>query len=286
MTSTPALNNSSDLKVQESIEKTLRILRKRNGYKQFVSNIGYPEESKNKDRSEVVSKIRSLTHTTNRAETCLKDFKSLYVDKPWNQDKNTAAYLLIGRSLSSLKSIYILAQEGKYIETIELSRSAQESLDLAFTLTEEGNESQLHNWFLGKTISHKHSRKSLDRAVNTIRPRDDQVPYADLKAYVYGIYSKYTHTSYIVLLETIDIFHEDIDFNNVAGFHYLNKFFSAVVKQLLFSILLQLKGQFSRNKNNSAVETINTLISKLPDMTATEDEVHKIIAGLYSPKKT
>jgi hypothetical protein len=123
---------------------------------------------------------------------------------------------------------------------MDLARSAQESLDLAFLFLEDGNDDLLLKWFAGKIIKNEEARKAFDKYLNAGTVSLETLPIKEAKAHMYHIYSMYTHSSYGALLDSVDVFREDLDFEGQAGFHYTNRNFH-VVRSLASSIILNLK---------------------------------------------
>jgi hypothetical protein len=62
-----------------------------------------------------------------------------------------------------------------------------------------------------------------------------------MKAGIYGGLSKYSHVSYIALLEAYDIFHHDFDFERIAGYHWVLNSSLPYLHTEIHSVIITLK---------------------------------------------
>jgi hypothetical protein len=261
-------------------EERVQKLRSGIGRRKFISDISYPEKDKLRNKFLVANKVEFLAKLLPEIKNCIKRFKQISVPQIWEQDAATATYLLISKAYSNLETILLLASVGKTFEIIEIARSGQEALDLAFLFQEEGQEQKLKEWYKGKIIKNQVARQAMHKAINKMGASKDNLPMYDMKSEVYWIYSLYTHSSYAALLDSVDVFHEDFDFQTISGFHYTNRNFDIAAKQLAISILLELKNASTKVRDLKNVNDVDKILVKLGNYKASPDEIAAIL-GRY-----
>lgn len=263
-------NRASRLK--ERLEK----LKSRRARRYFLSNMSFPENEKQKDRDFIISSLHVIENVLPKVKDLVKGIRT-HIEYIWDQSPILAAYLLMGKALSNLESIISLAKGGHVLEVVELIRSGQESLDLAFLFMEGGQEQRLNKWFNGEIIENAKARKALQTAINKMGFR---YPVKSLKSEVYKTLSLYTHSSYGALFDAIDIYHEDFDFDKYAGFHYTREYLPTV-EDLLVKILLELKNIFVKQKDMIRLDATEKLLKEFSSSFASESEIRDI-SKLYS----
>lgn len=147
---------------------------------------------------------------------------------------------------------------------------------MAFLFLEDGQEERLQNWFKGKIIDNKLARESFHRILNSGLLNISGMPVYDTKTDIYGVYSLYTHSSYAALLDAVDVFHEDFDFERISGLYYTLRYFDTIVKNLIVSMLLELKNIFTKYKNLEKIDQVDRLLEKVGNYKATEQEIKQI----------
>src|SRR3989344_935974 len=259
----------------ERIKDRVQKLKNRKGHNYFLSNLTYPENEKQKTKHQLQQAAASLEEKMPEIKTLIKSIK-FSISHIWEQNAITAVYILICKTYGNLETIITLAKDGRNVEIMELARSGHESLDLAFLFLEEGQEERLKSWFEGKIIDNKTARETLHKVLNSGELNSTELPVYDNKTDVYGIYSLYTHSSYVALLDTIDVFHEDFDFEGISRLHYTLQYFDAIVKQLMISLLLELKNVFTKLTNLEAVKHVDKLLGEMGNYKASEAEIKEI----------
>ena len=257
-------------------------IKERKGYRYFQSNIAYPENEKKRLKYELSKSIEIVQMQMPEIKGIIKSIKR-FVPQVWEQDSITAVYLLMGKAYSNLETMLVLAKEGHNIEIVELARSANESLDLAFLFLEEEGEEKLKEWFKGKIIANKDARKVFHKVLNSGVLKFTNLPVYDAKTDVYSIYSEYTHSGYGALIDAVDIFHEDFDYERISGLHYTLRNFEGITKNLAISILIELKNIFLKYKDLDSFDKVETLLKEIGKPLATMVEV-KEIYDQYSKK--
>lgn len=262
---------------EKRINEHLQKIKNRTGHFYFISNIAYPENEKIQAKYGVFKSIVPYEKILPIIEKIIKDIKINYIKHIWDQNAITAVYLLIGKAYGNLETMISLAKEGRNFEIIELARSGHESLDLAFLFLEEGQEKRLESWFKGEIIENKKARETLHRALNSENIPNKNLPMYDLKTTVYNTYSLYTHSSYAALLDSIDVFHEDFDYERVSGFHWTLRNFDVTIGNLTIGLLLELKNIFTKYKNLEGIVKADRLLAKMGNYKASEEEIKDII---------
>lgn len=261
--------------LEERINDRIEKLKSRKGHYYCISNLTYPENQKQKSRYQLQQATALLEEKMPEIKELIKSIKG-YIPYIWEQNAITAVYLLICKTYGNLETIIALAKDGRNVEIIELARSGHESLDLAFLFLEEGQEERLKSWFKGKIIDNKIARETFHKVLNSGVLNATDLPVYDSKTDIYGVYSLYTHSSYAALLDTIDVFHEDFDFEGISGLHYSLQYFDAIVKNLMISLMLELKNIFTKYKILENINKVDRLLEQLGNYKATEEEVRDI----------
>jgi hypothetical protein len=92
-------------------------------------------------------------------------------------------------------------------------------LDLITLFLLEGDTSTtLEKWFAGDIIANERARQAIDKFFS--QSLEEALPVKEGKAGIYGGLSHYTHLAYPAMLDLIDVFERDFDFQRTAGFHY------------------------------------------------------------------
>lgn len=261
--------------LEERINKRLEKLRSRKGYNYLLTHLDYPANQKRLDESTINTQIKAIEDALPEIKKLIKQIKK-YVLHIWDQTKYAAVYLLLGKALSNLETIIFLAKKGHNLEMVDLARSGTESIDLAFLLFEDSQNQQLEKWFKGKIIENEKARKTFDKLVNQLNSATVKLPVEEMKKEVYRTYSLYTHSSYPALLDAVDVFHEDFDFERYAGYHYASRNLHAV-QDLAVKILLELKNIFVYCKNQNCLNGVDKLLKKIGHIDMTPEEIAETI---------
>jgi hypothetical protein len=255
--------------------KRVNKLKTRDAYRYFLTNLAYPQDEKLATKYKVSKSLKLIENKLPEIKDIIRSIKK-YIPHIWDQNAITAVYLLLGKTYSNLETILSLAKGGHNLEIVEIARAAHESLDLAFLFLEDGQEKRLENWYKGKIINNKKARELLHRIINTEKNSKVNLPIYDTKTDIYGIYSLYTHSSYSALLDSVDVFHEDFDYDRIAGMHYTLRYFDAIIINLVTSLLLELKNVYVKLKNLEKIQEIDNLLNILGNHKATPEEIKEI----------
>jgi hypothetical protein len=196
-----------------------------------------------------------------------------------------AVYLLLGKAFSNLESTLLLGREGKSFEAMEICRSGKEALDLVYLFLECENAKHLEKWFEGKIVENKIARdfqhEHLNRELKENFP-DHELPVDVFKAGIYKVLSAYTHSSYAGILDCIDVFNHDFDFDKRAGYHYILEN-SHVVEDLARQLVQMLRFTFIKLNDQESLLKANALYQHF-DNDISEEEYERIIAEHINKK--
>lgn len=266
--------------LEERIRKRLEKMKSRNAYRYFLSHLDYPNTQKRLNESVINTQLKGIEDVLPEIKKLLKQDKK-YTTQIWDQTKYSAAYLLLGKAFSNLEAIILLAKNGHNLEMVDLARSGTESVDLAFLLFEDDNSNLLEKWFKGKIIENERARKSLHKIINQSKAKESNLPVEEMKKEAYKIYSLYVHSGYSALLEIVDVFHEDLDFERHAGFHYTRRNLYAV-QDLAVKILLQLKNIFVLSKDQENLAEADRLLKQVGHVDMTPEEIAKVVDEYFN----
>jgi hypothetical protein len=258
---------ASNNKLREGLEKRIQAridkLKKRQAYFYFTNHIIQPQQNKASDESIILQSLKKIENNIPNIKNLIKSVRK-FIPHIWDQTQISAAYLLIGKAFSTLETALILAKIGHNLEIVELVRSGHESTDLASLFLDDDEGKYFKNWFKGKIIENAKARAGFQKTINRLGIDNSIKSYynlsvKDTKRDVYGVYSLYTHSSYAALLDAIDVFHEDYDFNRNAGFHHTAKNLH-IIESLAINILLSIRNVFIKCQDfDSDLEAVNLL---------------------------
>lgn len=261
--------------VSDRIKEKIRLLKTRAGHRKLISDLLFPSREKEKSRQIATQYADILDKKIKDLEPLIRLLRS-HIDYIGDPDKFVAAYLLIGKSFTSLKAIAILVRQGYSFQIVELVRSSIESLNLAVLFLENGQEKLLNQWFSGEIIGNSTAREILNTAINDMNKASGNkpVPMKEALSDIYSIYSSYTHSGYSALFDFIDVFKEDFDFDQYSQFHYNRKNLD-LVTHLYVNILLGLKNYYIRAKDEENLAKIEALLREESGSFASPAEIGK-----------
>lgn len=265
---------------EDRIKERIQKFKERKGYLYFLSHIDYPEKQKASEKHRLYQGIKEFETSLPEIKKIIKRIKK-FIPQIWDQNKITALYLLIGKAYMDLEAMLLLAREGHSYEVIELGRSGKESLDLAFLFLEAPDNDKLDKWFKGEIIVNEFARKLFHSVLNANMPSQRNLPVYAAKKDIYDIYSEFTHSSYAAILDLIDVFHEDIDYSKLSGFHYSLKYFDTSILNLAFELLLTLKSIFLNLSDEKTVNEIDILLKSFGKLKATPQEINNTLKEYY-----
>lgn len=258
---------------QERISKRVDKLKSGKAQRAFKTDPKIVDVFREKDIAYISERTNQLKLLTPEVYKLIIGIRSNF-DHIWDQNKFAASYLLIGKAFSNFETVINLVKNGKCLEMVEVARSGQESLDLVFLFFDKP-DTYLEKWFNGEIIDNSIARKAFHDSVNEVN--SEPLPVYELKNEVYKIYSLYTHSSYGAILDYIDVFREDLDFNGVSGLHYSRKYFEPIVANLLINILLALKNVYGTIGDKNSYKKVDKLLELSGHVNLSTDQIKKIL---------
>lgn len=246
-----------DEEVKKLIKNHIDKLKSHEGKKFTERNKLYPQQQREKDLQEIPRKSAGLKSVYSEIEERIKKLKNLIPDIT-EQAPLCAVYLVFGKVLQTWRVIFLLNERGYSFETMELNRSIIENLDLIHTFHLDKNTTHLSKWFQGEIITNAVARNLIDEYIKNSVNTQGLSPY-DMANDVYRGFSKYTHCSYAALLESIDVFNEDFDWNGYAGAYYSLKYINAL-ESTMISTLITLKHIYLELKDMGSYKEIDKIL--------------------------
>lgn len=259
--------------VDERIKKRVDKLESGKAREYFLANIGYPKKQQAIDKHAINKSTKSVEDLLPELSTSIKLIRP-HFNKIWDQNNIVAAYLLLGKTYKTLHSVINEAKEGNPVGVVELTRSGQEAIDLVFLFLDEKGEKYLERWFKGQIISNSVARKVINETVNEMLAASTKQPalVEKMKNDVYWIYSLYTHSGYGAMLDMVDVYYQDFDFNKYAGFHYAKQYLH-LIQNLVVNLLLGMKNVFVYCKDLDGVSKMDKQLDIFQSLFATPEEI-------------
>ena len=208
--------------IKKLIEDRVYKLKTHIGKNYLKQNLLYPEQQKNNDLVQIQKEVIRLQAVHSQIKDRIKKFKEFIPDIT-EQTVFCAVYLVYGKILQTWEAIFLLSLRGYNFDVMELTRSISENIDLIKVFHLDKDEKYLKQWFEGNIIEHKVARQLEDKFLKEVGLKiieeHNLSPY-DMATDVHRTFSKYTHCSYAALLDSVDVFNEDFDWNGYASTHY------------------------------------------------------------------
>lgn len=246
---------------EERINDKLQKIKSGKAKRAIISDFTIASRQRDKNKSDIDGHLIKIESTIPK----LKDLLILYrkhIPHISDQNKFCASYLLICKAFGTLKPIMSIAREGASHEVVELVRSGIEALDLSLLFLEEDGI-LLNKWLKGEIIGNAEARKKYDEIINAEKKAgEEHIPLRAVKSDVYGTYSIFTHNGYSALLESVDPYLEDYDFNKSSGFRYTFREMH-LIDNLVINIILSLKEAFLKTTDPYAYEEADKLLKEI-----------------------
>jgi len=214
--------NNLDKQVEGLIKDRVLRIRGRLGKKYLRYNLLYPEQQRDKDLEQVKNEIKNIQNVHFQMKNHIKGLRKFIPDIT-EETILCASYLIFGKVIQTWETIFVLCLKGYNFDVMELIRSIGENLDLIKTFHLDSDQKYLKQWFGGQIITHDIARRLEEKFIKKnnqeFLEKHNLSPY-DMATDIYRTFSKYTHCSYAALLDSVDVFNEDFDWNGYAGAHY------------------------------------------------------------------
>ncbi len=246
----------------------------------------YPETRKERDRQDIIQSLQQFESIHQKILPHICDLRKLIKDMT-ERTMICAIYLLFGKMMQTLEVIFLLAKEGRNQEVGELVRSVNENCDLISLFILNSSDEYLNKWFDGEIIEHAKAREAIHKFLNRLNLQDpvskEELPVYEVSTYIYRVFSKYTHSSYAALLDSVDVFNKDFDFHRFAGYHYIKRNFH-IIRNAMVETLLRLKTLYlALSDNDNYLKVDNILKEIMP--TVTEEEIKNILEKFTQKKR-
>jgi len=212
-----------DEEMKKFIEDRVALIKKGDAKRHMYVNMFYPEQTKKKDAAFIKEEIDKIKSIHSKTLPYIKKLRELINDIT-ERTEICAIYLIYGKIIQAFDSIFLLSAEGFNFEVMELCRSINESLDLIKLFHLDVSHQYLNDWFDGKIIDNKIAREAEHKLLTSggIEAVDSGIidPY-DMITEIYRVFSKYTHCAYGAILDSVDVYHHNFDWNKYGGFHYM-----------------------------------------------------------------
>ncbi len=252
---------SLDEKIKQLIQDRVAKMRAHRGRKYFEQNPSYPQQQQGKDLQDIQEKLKGLESIHFQIEEKVRKLKSL-IPEISEQTTLCAVYLIYGKVLQTWEAIFLLARRGYNFEIMELTRSINENLDLIHTFHLDKEQTHLKKWFEGEIITNRVARRLSDEFIKkgSIKSVEEHglSPYS-MATDVYRGFSKYTHCSYAALLDSVDVFNEDFDWNRYGGAHYTLRNMEAL-KNAMVTTLIALKMTYMELKDPESYKEVDNIL--------------------------
>src|SRR5262245_33390971 len=166
------------------------------------ANPTLPAQEQITNSGQILVEVLKLRETWNEVMPYIRHIRSIVGDL-LAQNKLVASYLLFGKFSQGLQAIFMLLEKGFHYEALEIVRSNREALDLIpLFLREPDDSALLKQWFAGDIVENAKAREAADRYLKEAAEKAGMtVPIEGLKSGIYRGLSKFSHVSYLALLD-------------------------------------------------------------------------------------
>lgn len=250
-----------DKHAKDLIQKRIKQIKESNAKKYLMIDMLFPEKQKKKDEAAINQALFKIEGVYSQFKAEIKNLK-LQIPDITEQTVKCAVYLVYGKVCHTWEAVFILAKNGFNFEVMELARSINENLDLIQVFHLDKTGKHLADWFDGKIIDNKTARQiEHDFIIKGDLPsikEHDLSPY-DMSTDVYRVLSKYTHCSYVALLDSVDVYSHNFDWNKYGGFYYVNHNFHEI-ESTMISTLITLKLTLQETGDHANFDKVNKLL--------------------------
>ncbi len=200
-----------------------------------------------------------------------------------DQTRFGASYLLFCHVMQTWQAVFLLARNGFHYEVMELLRSISESHDLIFLFMSKGEEGgYLQRWFAGEVIKNAVAREAMHGYVNNRQKivQGEEIPTAHMMSGVYEGLSKYTHTSYMALLDSFDVYNHDYDHGRVASTNYLVTSSLPYAGGTMKATIIAFKHFFQEVDDENTFQELDEILRSIAPEMGDEEMVKKKISSI------
>lgn len=246
--------NLTILTIQDLIKNHIKYIQNEGTSKILKSNPNFPKTVQLRNKEAIERHVSEIEKIHNSLIPFVKKIKTKYIQDITQKNLNCALYLLICHILKTWEAIFLLAKNNFNNEMLDLIRHVYETVGLITLFTNK--EDLLKKWFAGEIIPHRKSRKALENLINS-----KTIDIYNAQNFQYELLSQYTHSSYSVMLELVDVFTKDFDFNNFSGSHFTKENLT-YLDTIMTSTIIALKTIFTHLNDLTTLQEINTLFEE------------------------
>jgi len=264
------MNNKSKAAVKKVIASQLMAIKDPITKMLVELNPEHPKLEKQRQQKQIKEQVAEMEVIYEEMLPFIKNLKK-HINSITEETQICAIYLILGRVAKGMKALFLLTKEGMQYEAVETARSIQESLGLVTTFILPKYSEYLPKWFEGQIVKNSVSRKASHELLNP----DElgvEISIEEMENDIYTLFSQYAHTSYAALLTSINVYTEDIDFENITGAHRSATNFQSVVKATMISLLHSLRFVYMfLLKDISESDKITKIVDKISPPPTHED---------------
>ena len=234
-----------------------------------------PIREKQSNSEQLLVQVEELADIWNEVLPHIRKLGSM-IDDVLGHNKLVACYLLFGKVSQGVAASFLLLRNGFHYEVIEIIRSNREALDLIrlFIAAPEGS-AQVKRWFAGEIVKNAKAREVADRQLREFSEMTKvEQSLEGVQGGIYSGLSHYSHVSYSALLDSYDVYHQDFDFEQIAGHHYALKSSLPYVRTEIHSVLIVLKAFYLSLGDRESYVLVDGLLRKYAP-TYYDEEVKK-----------
>jgi len=246
------------------LDRVLKYRRQRDTLRTYVErDPTIPIREKQSNSEQLLIQVQKLADMWNEVLPYIRKIRPL-IDDVLDHNRLVACYLLFGKVSQGLAAIFMLLRNGFHYEVIEIIRSNREALDLIrFFITEPEGSAQVKRWFAGDIVKNAKAREVGDRQLREFAEMTKVTQSLEgAQDSIYSGLSHYSHVSYSAILDSYDVYHQDFDFEQIAGHHYALKSSLPYVRTEIHSVLIVLKGFYLSLGDRESYLRVDTLLRK------------------------
>jgi len=242
--------NKGHIEKQLREERTQALLNRVHQYRQQRGTIRahverdpkIPIREKQSKSEQLFFEVKKLTEIWSEVLPYIRKLRPLIADV-LAQNRFVACYLLFGKVSQGLAAIFLLLKNGFHYEVIEIIRSNREALDLIrLFITEPEDSPLIKKWFAGEIVKNAKAREVADKQLREFAEMTKVTPSLEgVQGVIYSGLSHYSHLSYSALLDSYDVYHQDFDFDLIAGHYYALESGLPYVRTEIHSAMIVLK---------------------------------------------
>jgi hypothetical protein len=246
------------------LDRVLKYRRQRDTLRAYVErDPTIPIREKQSNSEQLLVQVQKLADMWNEVLPHIRKIRPL-IDDVLGHNRLVACYLLFGKVSQGVAASFLLLKNGFQYEVIEIIRSNREALDLIrLFIPEPEGSAQVKRWFAGEIVKNARAREVADRQLREFAEMTKVTQ--SLEGVQDGIYSglsHYSHVSYGAILDLYDVYHQDVDFEQIAGHHYALKASLPYVRTEIHSVLIVLKAFYLSLGDRESYLRVDALLRK------------------------